>query len=51
MLAKVVNDNVRSLDKRSALESIVALPDDRNPHISQRKTSNLRAHLVQSQPL
>ncbi len=55
-------DNACLLVKHGALESIasklaptegvlIALADACNPHISQRKTSNPRAHLVQSQPL
>ena len=60
--AMVVNDNASFMDARVALESIAsklaptegvltASADQRKPHISQRKTSNPCAHLVQSQPL
>ncbi|WP_172681507.1 hypothetical protein [Pseudomonas sp. MIACH] len=62
MLAKIANDDVRSLFERGALEFFasklaptpalfVARASACNSHIFRRKTSNPGAHLVQSQPL
>ncbi|WP_350613485.1 hypothetical protein [Pseudomonas sp. HY7a-MNA-CIBAN-0227] len=61
-LAMITNDTARLLNKRSDIGCIASklaptngLPDgpatNRKLHILQRKTSNPRAHLVQSQPL